>query len=142
MRIVDASNARAVNALLDRRPGRDTRVYRRVARMVERVRNDGDRALLAYAKKFDRQSPPLELDRAEIVRAARTVPGEVVSALRMAASHIGRVARRQIPREWSVSTPTPDRSRNSAQRTRLLKCSRNNLLTSSTLPARQADPRV
>jgi histidinol dehydrogenase len=106
MRIVDASNARAVNALLDRRPGRDTRVYRRVARMVERVRNDGDRALLAYAKKFDRQSPPLELDRAEIVRAARTVPGEVVSALRMAASHIGRVARRQIPREWSVS-PVP-----------------------------------
>ena len=104
MKIVDSSNTRAVNALIDRRPGRDPGVYRRVARIVERVRRDGDRALVEYAKRFDGRVPPLELPRQEIEARARAVTREVRTALRTAARNIRRVARRQVPREWSVST--------------------------------------
>ena len=46
MRIIESTNARAVAALLDRRPGRDPLVRRRVARIVHRVRTEGDPALL------------------------------------------------------------------------------------------------
>ena len=104
MKIVDSSNTRAVNALIDRRPGRDAGVYRRVARIVERVRRDGDRALIEYAKRFDGRMPPLELPRQEIEARAGAVTREVRMALRTAARNIRRVAQRQVPREWSVST--------------------------------------
>jgi len=104
MKIVDSSNTRAVNALIDRRPGRDAGVYRRVARIVERVRRDGDRALVEFAKRFDGRVPPLELPRQEIEARASAVTREVRTALRTAARNIRRVARRQVPREWSVST--------------------------------------
>lgn len=103
MKIIESANTRAVNALLDRRAARDPGVYRRVARIVERVRQDGDRALFDFARRFDRQSPPLELTRKEISERAHTVTGEVRNALRTAATNIRRVAERQVPPEWSMS---------------------------------------
>ena len=93
----------AVSALLDRRPARDPQLEARVARIVERVRRDGDAALLAFARKFDRLTGPIEVDAAEIERGARETPREVRDAIRLAARHIRRVARKQIPRGWSVS---------------------------------------
>jgi histidinol dehydrogenase len=104
MRLIESSNTRAVNALIDRRPARDPGVYRRVARIVERVRVEGDRALANFAKRFDRQSPPFEVSRQEIERQAKRVPTEVRMALRTAAKSIRRVAERQVPRGWSIST--------------------------------------
>ena len=104
MRLIDSSNTRAVNALIDRRPARDAGLYRRVARIVERVRVEGDRALADFAKRFDRQSPPFEVSRQEIERGAKRVPAAVRAALHTAAKNIRRVAERQVPREWSIST--------------------------------------
>jgi histidinol dehydrogenase len=103
MRIIDSTDTRAVAALLDRRPGRDPRVERRVVQIIERVRAGGDTALIGFAKRFDRLSAPLELTRQEIEQGARQVPPAVRAALRMAARHISCVARRQVPRAWSVS---------------------------------------
>jgi histidinol dehydrogenase len=103
MRIIDSTDTRAVATLLDRRPGRDPRVERRVVQIIERVRAGGDTALIGFAKRFDRLSAPLELTRQEIEQGARQVPPAVRAALRMAARHISRVARRQVPRAWSVS---------------------------------------
>jgi histidinol dehydrogenase len=102
MRIIESSNARAVAALLDRRPGRDPVVRRRVAAIVDRVRRDGDRALLEYARRFDDLSGSIELTADEIARAAAAVDPTVRRALRAAARNIRRVARRQIPKSWTV----------------------------------------
>jgi histidinol dehydrogenase len=102
MRIIVSSNARAVAALLDRRPGRDPVVRRRVAAIVDRVRRDGDRALLEYARRFDDLSGSIELTADEIARAAAAVDPTVRRALRAAARNIRRVARRQIPKSWTV----------------------------------------
>ena len=106
MRLIDSSNTRAVDALVDRRPARDPGVYRRVAQIVERVRVEGDRALADFAKRFDGQAPPFELSRHEIEERAQRVPTEVRKALRMAARNIRRVAERQVPREWTLATTT------------------------------------
>ena len=106
IRVIDSANTRAVAALLDRRPGRDTRLERRVEQIVERVRIEGDGALLAFARKFDGLDGPLELEPVQIEAGAARVPLEVKRAIRTAARHISRVARRQIPRMWTAS-PAP-----------------------------------
>ena len=93
-------------ALLDRRPGRDRLVESRVARIVERVQLEGDRALMAFAQKFDRLEGPLEVAEAEIAGAEAGVPPAVRRAIRMAAANIRAVARRQLPPRWRVSPQT------------------------------------
>jgi histidinol dehydrogenase len=106
MRIIESTNRRAVAALLDRRPGRDPRLQRRVAGIVDRVRRDGDSALLAYARKLDGLEGPIEIGRDEMSEAARTVDPTVRRAIALAARHIRRVARQQLPRRWTTS-PAP-----------------------------------
>ena len=106
VRIINSTDTRTVAALLDRRPGRDTGLERRVARIVERVRARGDAALLEYARRLDGLDGPLEITRAEMERAAGTVPADVKRAIRTAARHIRHVARRQVPRAWSAA-PAP-----------------------------------
>ncbi len=101
-RIVESINERAVAALLDRRVRRDGALDRRVSRIVERVRRDGDRAVAAYAGQFDKLSEPMEVTSAEIRTASRRVPREVQRAISMAARNIRRVASRQVPRAWSL----------------------------------------
>lgn len=102
MRIISSAATRAVAALLDRRPRRDPALERRVARIVDRVRNEGDRALLAYARRFDRLNESLEVSDGEMRGAAARVPSEVRNAIVTAARHIRRVAARQVPKAWSV----------------------------------------
>lgn len=103
LRIVDATNGRAVRALLT--PGRstDSTTERRVATIVEAVRREGDKALLRYARRFDPLDGPLEVTRDEMREAAAQVPRPVRSAIRSAARTIRNVARRQVPRGWRAS---------------------------------------
>lgn len=106
MRIVESTDRRAVAALLNRRPCRDPGLERQVARIVERVRRGGDAALLKYARRFDGLNDPIEVTRDEMETGSARVPASVKSAIRTAARHITRVARRQVPRAWSIS-PAP-----------------------------------
>jgi histidinol dehydrogenase len=109
MKIIDSMNARAVAALLDERPGRDPVLQRRVAAIVDRVRKDGNRALLEYARRFDGFDGTLgaiELTRTDMRRAAARVAAPVREAIAMAAGNIRRVARRQLPNGWRTS-PVP-----------------------------------
>jgi histidinol dehydrogenase len=106
IRIIESSDARRVAALLDREPRRDARVERAVARIVDRVRRDGDRAVLAFARRFDGLVESVEVSAAEMDAAAARVPRRTREALRTAARNIARVARRQVPRGWTIS-PAP-----------------------------------
>lgn len=106
MRIIQATNGRAVRSLLERRPARHPRIDRRVARIVERVRREGDSALLAFARRFDDLEGPIEVSREEMVRGAAALDPRVWAAIRLAARHIARVASRQVPRSWTA-TPGP-----------------------------------
>jgi histidinol dehydrogenase len=103
MKLVDSTNTRAVNALLDRRPGRDPIVQRRVARIVDRVRREGDRALLAYAQALDGLDGSIEIGRSELQQSASQVDSSVRKAITLAARHIRRVAEKQRPRAWTIS---------------------------------------
>jgi histidinol dehydrogenase len=104
--VVEARNVRAVAKLLSPERRRDAATARRVATIVSDVRRQGDRALMRYAKKFDRLDQPIEISRDEMKAAAAEVPRDVRAALRTAARHIRTVARRQVPKGWRV-TPAP-----------------------------------
>jgi histidinol dehydrogenase len=104
MKIIESTDGDAVAALLDRPPRRDAAVERRVAKIVADVRRRGDAALLEYAKRFDGLNAAVEVPRAEIVKARRSVPDEVQQAIALAAGHIRAVAEKQVPRGWRMTT--------------------------------------
>jgi len=106
IRILESGDETAVAALLDRAPRRDVDLERRVARIVTTVRQGGDRALLAYARKFDGLSGPVDVTREEMRDAAARLGADVRLAIRAAAKHIRHVARRQVPRAWTTA-PAP-----------------------------------
>lgn len=106
IRIIDANDEAAIAELLDRAPRRDAGLERRVARIVSTVRYGGDRALLAYARKFDglgAAAGAIEVTRDEMRDTASAVSHEVRLAIRTAAKHIRHVAGRQLPRRWSTT---------------------------------------
>jgi histidinol dehydrogenase len=97
-RIIDASDTRAVDRLLVRGRIRDRGFDSRVHRIVDRVREGGDRALGRFARRFDRVTGPLEVTGDQMRDAAARVTPDVRRAIGQAARHIARIARRQLPK--------------------------------------------
>jgi histidinol dehydrogenase len=100
VRIIQARDERAVAKLIDPARRKDPALQRRVAAIVERVRQGGDRVLFAYAKRFDALDGPVEVSSAEMVSAAARLPPAVRRAIRQAARNIGQIAARQVPRPF------------------------------------------
>ena len=106
LKIVESSNRKAVAALLAPERTRDAATEKTVAAIISGVRRGGDKALVRYARQFDRLDAPVEITAAEMRAAAKQVPADVRAAIRTAARHIRVVAARQVPRGWKVS-PAP-----------------------------------
>jgi histidinol dehydrogenase len=103
MRIVDARNKRALERVFARDGAADRVFTRRVAAIVDRVRQDGDRALLRFARRFDDARPPIEVSAREMIAEAERVPVGVRRAVQQAARNIAKVAARQVPKSFAVA---------------------------------------
>jgi histidinol dehydrogenase len=103
MKIIEAASRTAVERLLAGNRAIDKAFDRRVARIVERVRGQGDAALLRFARKFDGVGPPLEVSKDEMQAAAARVPVDVRRAIARAARHIAKVAARQVPKRVTIA---------------------------------------
>src|SRR4029453_16648771 len=96
-------NQRALSRLLAP-PSRDDRAFeQRVRTIVDGVRNGGARALVRYARRFDRVAPPLEISAAEMRAAAARIDPAIRLAIARAATSIARVAFRQLPRHFDLT---------------------------------------
>lgn len=76
-------------------------------KILDDVRCHGDRALIRHTRKFDGldlREDGFTLKPEEIRRAHREVPRGFVQSLRVAAANIRKVARRQWPRDWRITT--------------------------------------
>ena len=102
IRIISSTDRAALERLIARRSRGDRAFDRQVQTIVERVRKGGDRALLAFARRFDGIRPPLEVGVDEMQEQATRVPADVRRAIRQAARNIARVAFRQIPKHWDL----------------------------------------
>jgi histidinol dehydrogenase len=72
-------------------------------KILRDVRQRGDRALLAYSRKFDGvdlRAEGFSVSEREIREAYSKVPKGFIAAVRTAAKNIRSVARRQLPRAW------------------------------------------
>ena len=103
MRIVDATNRRAIERLIATAASDDPAFERRVRSIVSAVRTGGDRALERFARRFDGADGPLEVTRGEIRAGAALVDRTVRRAIGRAADNIARVAFRQIPRHADIA---------------------------------------
>src|SRR5512132_648457 len=96
--IIDAADTTAVDRLLARGGRKDHAFDRRVRLIVDAVREGGDRALQGFARRFDRINGSIEVSRDEMRDLAARVPLDVARAIRQAARHIARIAKRQLPK--------------------------------------------
>jgi histidinol dehydrogenase len=104
IRIIGSHDAAAVDRLLSIERGHDAAIDQRVAEIVSRVQRAGDRALLGYARRFDKLRRPLELTLREIREGAQLAPATVRRAIRQAADRIRTVARKQVPKGFRTAT--------------------------------------
>ena len=104
IRIISSSDSVQVDALLSPR-GRDAdrALTRRVAAIVDAVRDEGDAALRRYALKFDGLTGDFEIPRDRWDAESQRAPVRVRAALQAAARNIARVARAQLPRQLRVA---------------------------------------
>jgi histidinol dehydrogenase len=106
------SGARKVERLLQSLEQRGTasldRVERQVRRIVDDVRQGGDRALLAARAHFDGvpRKEPLRIAPAQLHRAWQETSPELHAALKLAARNITEFAKRQLPQEFDTE-PVP-----------------------------------
>jgi len=85
--------------LFDRSSARDADVSGIVSAIIDRVKNDGDQALFAFAREFDGvEMSSLEVSRGEVLRARSVVDARTIQAMERAARNIGRVHRAWLPR--------------------------------------------
>ncbi len=101
--IIRSGDTARVERLLAPRRDRDRALERRVARIVEEVRAEGDAAVRRYAARFDALQGAFEVPADAIAAGADDAPRAVRAAIRAAASHIARVARAQRPHSVRIA---------------------------------------
>jgi histidinol dehydrogenase len=104
-----AKDASAVLAALETRGGATLdSVLPAVSKIVARVRRDGDRALLHYAKKLDGLADVARLKVApqEMADAWKTIDPALREALSLAAGQIRTFAKQQLPKSWNRPSKT------------------------------------
>lgn len=105
--IIRSSDTKAVGKFLAARSTTLAEAEVVVRPILEDIRRHGDRALLRYAKRFDRldlRQSGFTVTRGEIRAAYRQVPPGFVDAVRMAAANVRKAARRQLPQPWTCTT--------------------------------------
>jgi histidinol dehydrogenase len=105
-----ARQTEAILTALEQRGGSSLEeVLPAVRKILRRVRDKGDQALLEYAKKFDGLAnncdtgSALRVSEEEMSAAWTQLDPALKQSLRTAASNIRAFARRQLPRSWSFS---------------------------------------
>ena len=85
--------------LFDRSSARDAKVSSVVSRIIDRVRSEGDEALLKLARELDGvELSSLEVPREVVLRARNLVDATTIQAMERAARNIERVHRAWLPR--------------------------------------------
>jgi histidinol dehydrogenase len=104
MRVRSLTDGVEHNILAQRR-GRDRAAERIATRIIRDVRSRGDAALFSWTRRFDHVAlnrNNVWVSAHEVRAATRRVPSTFLDAVDHAARNIRALAKRQIPREWSM----------------------------------------
>jgi histidinol dehydrogenase len=100
----DTDFAQQLDALLSWNEASDSAIHLRVQEIIDRVRHEGDAALVDYTHRFDRYAvegvDQLELSRDRLAQAWNSLDGERQQALETAAARIRAYAEHQKTESW------------------------------------------
>jgi histidinol dehydrogenase len=105
MRMLEGQNANAYVKKLENRSSRFDEIEPAVRKIVDDVRNNGDAALLAYARQFDGldSEQSLRIGESDIKDAWKRAPAQLQTALKSAAKNIRQFCEWQKPKAWTKS---------------------------------------
>src|SRR5580704_8264730 len=99
MRILESKQ---IGRLLARKAARLTEAEAVVRPILDAVRTRGDRALLEYARQFDKLTRrTVRVPVRELAEAQANLAPEFARAVEVAAANIRAYAAHQMPQEWS-----------------------------------------
>ncbi len=107
MRVISHQQKNFAAALrkLDRRSQPLAHVEKTVSEVVEAVRKDGDKALLAYAEKFDgvkfRNGKAMRVTEAELDAADAVIDAKTKRAIAASRKNVTDFAKKSLRRDWS-----------------------------------------
>jgi histidinol dehydrogenase len=101
--VIRILQSKDIGRLLARKAARFTEAEAVVAPILDAVRKRGDRALLEYARQFDRlERKTVRVPARELTAAHAVLSPDFRRAVETASANIRAYARRQMPREWSA----------------------------------------
>lgn len=95
----------AFNALVNRGGQGMIRLQKKVAKILDGVRTEGDAALIRYTKKFDHISlnrKNLRVSEAEISGAYQDIKPEMVNTLKEIIGNVNKFYTNQVPKSWTI----------------------------------------
>jgi len=96
-----------LTALLDRSADFDPAIEKAVRNIIQRIREDGDTALLDYTREFDQLDVPsatkLEMPMARLQQALDSVETTTLDALQTAAVRIRHFHEKQLDQSWEYN---------------------------------------
>jgi histidinol dehydrogenase len=104
MRNVQAGS-KMFDDLVNRNSRGKMRLQKKVAKIIEDVRAEGDVALFRYTSRFDKvnmKRKDLRVTEAEISGAYQDIKPEIVNTLKEVINNINKFYKNQIPRSWSI----------------------------------------
>ena len=94
--------SRQIGRLLARKAARFEEAEAVVRPILDAVRKGGDKALMEYARQFDKlERKSVRVPAAELTQARSALSPEFRGAVETASANIRDYAQRQLPREWS-----------------------------------------
>jgi histidinol dehydrogenase len=100
--VIRILESKDVGRLLARKAARFTEAEAIVRPILEAVRKRGDRALMEYARRFDRlERKSVRVPETELLAAQRNLAPDFQYAVTTASANIRAYAENQMPREWN-----------------------------------------
>ncbi|MBD3378909.1 MAG: histidinol dehydrogenase [Candidatus Omnitrophica bacterium] len=97
--------SRAFETLVNRSDSKSIRLQRKVSKILESVRKEGDKAVIRYTKKFDKvdiKKKELRVSEAEISGAYQDIKPEMVNTLKEIINNVNKFYKNQVPRSWTI----------------------------------------
>jgi len=100
--VIRILESRQIGRLLARKAARFEEAEAVVRPILDAVRKGGDKALMEYARQFDKlERKSVRVPAAELTQARSALSPEFRGAVETASANIRDYAQRQLPREWS-----------------------------------------
>ncbi|MFH1837089.1 MAG: histidinol dehydrogenase [Candidatus Omnitrophota bacterium] len=97
--------SKTFDILVNRRNQGRKRLQKKVAMILDKVRTEGDNAVIRYTKKFDKVSlkrKDIRVSESEISGAYQDIKPEIVNTLKDIINNIDKFYKNQVPRSWSI----------------------------------------